>query len=442
MQLYPFQDANGLLQSVPMPDLVLLRQRFPRPRILDIHNAMYSTLNSVGIATRLRPGMRIAISVGSRGIADIASITRALVRVLRQYETDPFIVPAMGSHGGGTAEGQKEVLTSLGITEEYTGAPILSSLEVDLLGTLPNGLPVHMDRVANTADGIIVLNRIKPHTDFSASIESGLAKMVAIGLGKHAGALAIHSWGIEGLSYCIPEVARFAVAHSPILCGVAIIENAYDEVADIIAVEPEGIGDEAERALLQRAKEIMPRLPWEQLDVLVIDTMGKNISGAGMDTNIIGRIRCIDQQKTTATSITNISVHDLTKESHGNAIGLGLADFTTTRLIEKLDTQSFYINCLTAGVIAMNSGKIPMVLSTDQEAVAAAIRTCGRPDSPRVRLARIENTLRLEYILASPSSLEQLRSGCDVELLGSPMPFDFAVDGSLFPFEKIRRVHN
>jgi hypothetical protein len=292
-----------------------------------------------------------------------------------------------------------------------------------------------MDQVAHAADGIIVINRIKPHTDFSAPIESGLAKMVAIGLGKHAGALAIHSWGVEGLSHHLPEVAKFAVAHSGILCGIGIVENAYDEVAEMSMIPSEGIGGEAERLLLQRAKEMMPSLPWEKLDVLVIDKMGKNISGAGMDPNIIGRIRYIEEQKATAASITNISVHDLTEESHGNAIGLGMADFTTSRLLDRLDIQSFYINALTAGVIAMNSGKIPMVFSSDREAIAAAIRSCGRPDLSQVCLARIENTLRLEYMLASAASLEQLRPESDIELLRPATLFHFTADGSLLPFE-------
>src|SRR5581483_10906106 len=220
-------------------------------------------------------------------------------------------------------EGQQEILSSLGVTEEYIDAPIISSLEVDTLGTLPNGLPVYIDRAANQADGIIAVNRIKPHTDFTAPIESGLAKMLAIGLGKHAGALNIHAWGYEGLMQHLPEVAKFTVAHARILFGLAIIENAYDEVAEIEVVQPEGIGNEHEQSLLERAREMMPRLPWDELDVLVVDKIGKNISGAGMDPNIGGRQR--RGQKASATQITNITVHDITDESHGNAIGIGNA---------------------------------------------------------------------------------------------------------------------
>jgi hypothetical protein len=421
-----------------MPDMVLLRQRFPRPRVNDVSAEVPISLERAGILERIPPGARIAVAVGSRGIAELASVVRALVGSVRQRDAEPFIVPAMGSHGGATPEGQREMLQSLGVTEEYTGAPIISSLEVDVLGTLANGMPIHIDRTAHDADGIIVVNRIKPHTDYKAPIESGISKMIAIGLGKHAGAITVHSWGVEGLTTHVPEVAKFVVSQANVLCGLAILENAYDEVAEIVALPPKGIGNEPETRLHARAQAMMPRLPWDTLDVLIIDELGKNISGAGMDPNIIGRMRCAPEQKPTAAQITNITVHDLTDESHGNAIGLGMADFTTSRLIDKLDVQPFYINGLTAGVIAMNSLKIPMMLPTDRDAIAAAIRTCGRPDFTQVCLAHIRNTLHLEYVLASVNSLDHLRSDSNVEVLGSPMPFGLEADDTLTPFERIR----
>ncbi len=438
MLLQPFQDTNGLLTAVPLPDLVLLRQRFPRPRIANVSAAVTAALESVH--AKIWPGARIAIGVGSRGVADIIPVVATLVATLRRYEAEPFIVPAMGSHGGATPEGQLAILASLGITEQAIGVPIVSSLDVDVLGRLPNSMPVYIDRAAHAADGIIVVNRVKPHTDFDAAIESGLSKMIAIGLGKHAGALEVHSWGVEGLATHIPEVAKFVIAHASLLCGLAIVENGYDEVAEIKAVSAEGIANEPERALLRQAKEMMPRLPWDALDVLVVDEMGKNISGAGMDPNIIGRMRAVDQQKPTAARITNITVHDLTGASHGNASGVGYADFTTSHMVEKLDLQSLYINSLTAGVIAMNSCKIPMVLPDDRSALQAAIRSCGRADPTQVRLARIENTLRLEYILASTQSLDHLRSGADVEVIGPAIPFSLEPDGSLTPFAAILRT--
>ncbi len=438
MNLHPFRDTPGLLGRVPMPDMVLLRQRFPRPRVNDVSAEVPISLERAGILERIPPGARIAVAVGSRGIAELASVVRALVGSVRQRDAEPFIVPAMGSHGGATPEGQREMLQSLGVTEKYAGAPIISSLEVDVLGTLANGMPIHIDRTAKDADGIIVVNRIKPHTDYKAPIESGISKMIAIGLGKHAGAITVHSWGVEGLTTHVPEVAKFVVSQANVLCGLAILENAYDEVAEIVALPPEGIGNEPEARLHARAQAMMPRLPWDTLDVLIIDELGKNISGAGMDPNIIGRMRCAPEQKPTAAQITNITVHDLTDESHGNAIGLGMADFTTSRLIDKLDVQPFYINGLTAGVIAMNSLKIPMMLPTDRDAIAAAIRTCGRPDFTQVCLARIRNTLRLEYVLASVNSLDHLRSDSNVEVLGSPMPFGLEADDTLTPFERIR----
>ncbi|HEY7420057.1 MAG TPA: lactate racemase domain-containing protein, partial [Ktedonobacteraceae bacterium] len=401
MNLHPFHDTPGMLGTVPMPDLALLRQRFPRPRVKDVSVEVSMSLERANVSQRLRPGARIAIAVGSRGIADIAPIARAVVGFVHQHGADPFIVPAMGSHGGATPEGQHSVLHSLGVTEEYTGAPIVSSSEVDELGTLPNGMPVYIDRNARGADGIIVVNRIKPHTDYKAAIESGISKMIAIGLGKQKGAMTVHSWGVEGLVKNVPEAAKFVVSHVNVLCGLAILENAYDEVAEIVALPPEDIGNEPEQRLLERAQDMMPRLPWDTLDVLVVDKLGKNISGAGMDPNIIGRMRCAPEQKPTAAQITNISVHDLTDESHGNAIGIGLADFTTARLIDKLDVQPLYINGLTAGVISMNALKIPIMLSTDRDAIAAAIRTSGQPDFTKVRLARVESTLQLGYVLTS-----------------------------------------
>jgi hypothetical protein len=442
MNIHPFHDTPGMLGTVPLPDLALLRLRFPRPRIEDAGAEAAKSLERAGVSQRLQSGKRIALAVGSRGIADIAPIVRAVVGFVRQHGADPFIVPAMGSHGGATPEGQREVLHSLGVTEEYTGAPIVSSLEVDELGSLPNGMPVYTDRNAHGADGVIVINRIKPHTDYKAAIESGISKMIAIGLGKQKGAMTVHSWGIEGLVKNVPDAAKFAVSRLNVLCGLAILENAYDEVAEIVSLSPEGIGNEPEQELLRRAQDMMPRLPWDTLDVLVIDKLGKNISGAGMDPNIIGRMRCAPEQKPTATQITNITVHDLTDESHGNAIGLGMADFTTARLIEKLDVQPFYINGLTAGVISMNSLKIPTILSIDREAVAAAIRTSGRPDFTKVRLARIESTLRLGYVLTSVNNLDHMRAGSNVEVLVPSMPFTLEADGSLTPFDRIRAQYS
>ena len=427
----PFDDRHGLLDAVPLPDLALLRQRFPRPRLADLEGAIAAALAGLPIPT---DGARIAIAVGSRGVAEIERIVRATVAALRLLGATPLIVPAMGSHGGATAEGQRAVLASLGIDERRVGAPVLSSLEVDQLGTLECGLPVYIDRLARGCDGILAINRVKPHTDFSAPIESGLAKMVAIGLGKHAGALAIHSWGVEGMARHIPEAACYAVARAPIVGGLAVIENAFDELAEIVALPAAEIGREGERALLLRARALMARLPWDHLDVLVIDRMGKNISGAGMDTNITGRLRIVTEPKATAARITNIAVLDLTEESHGNAVGLGAADFTTARLAAKLDLQAMYINALTAGVTAVDACKIPMLLPTDRQAVAAAIRMCGRPDLARVRLARVPSTLRLEYILASRAALTELRPGSEVEVLGVPRPFAPRADGSLAPF--------
>jgi Lactate racemase N-terminal domain len=433
MVIYPYQDRDDLLSSVPFPELVMLRQRFTRPQVLDVAVEVAARLESGGVAAQITPGARIAVAVGSRGIANIALIVRTLVTKLRGYGAEPFIVPAMGSHGGATAEGQVEVLTSLGVTPEYIGAPIISSFEVDQLGVLSNGLPVYIDRAANQADGIIVVNRIKPHTDFDAPIESGLAKMVAIGLGKHQGALTLHSWGLNGLTVQLPNVAQFAVQHAAILFGLAIIENAYDEVAEIVLLPAHEIGTASEQELTERAKALMPRLPWDTLDVLVIDEMGKDISGAGMDPNIIGRIRW-GKQKATATEITSLVILDLSEASHGNAIGMGMADFTTRKFLEKVDMQASYVNSLTAGVIALNSTKIPMVLEHERAAVAAAIRSSGQPDLAQLRLARIQNTLKLEYILASKAAAECVRADSNIEIIRNVEAFAVENDYTFPPF--------
>lgn len=434
MQMVPYVDSAAVLSKVSLPDLVLLRQRFPRPRVADRDVAIRAALEVSSALTALQPGARVAVAVGSRGVADIALIVTALVAQLRQRQLDPFIVPAMGSHGGATDDGQREVLRSLGVTPEQVGAPIVSSLDVDALGTLPNGLPVYIDRAAHGADGIVVVNRIKPHTDFGAAIESGLAKMIAIGLGKHAGALAVHSWGIAGLAEHIPAVAQHVVARAPFVLGLAVIENAYDEVAEIVGVPPEGFGGEIERELLVRAKSLMARLPWDTLDVLVVDTLGKDLSGSGMDTNIIGRMRMVDEPKPTATSITNIVALDITDGSHGNAIGVGLADFMPLRLAQRIDFQAMYTNAITAGVISGNSCKLPMLLATDRDAIAAALHMCGQPDLRTVRFARTPSTLNLEYLLASPSAVATLRAGSDVEVVGAPLPFALQPDGAVLPF--------
>ncbi|GCE22909.1 lactate racemase domain-containing protein [Dictyobacter kobayashii] len=253
MAFHPYRDTYHLFPSVPLPPLQLLRQRFPRERLENVVEAVVEALAGQHLAEQIKPGARIAITVGSRGIANRGpgfDCVRAVASTLKGYGAEPFIVPAMGSHGGATPEGQRAIVESLGVTEEYCGIPIISSLEVDLLGTLPDGLPVYIDQVANAADGIVVLNRIKPHTDFTAPIESGLSKMLAIGLGKHQGALTLHSWGLDGLRVQISEVAKFSVAHAPILCGLAVIENAYDEVAEVVCLPPEGIGTEPERSPL------------------------------------------------------------------------------------------------------------------------------------------------------------------------------------------------
>ncbi|HRU33256.1 MAG TPA: DUF362 domain-containing protein, partial [bacterium] len=362
---------------------------------------------------RIKPGSYIAIAAGSRGIRNIHRIVKATVEVVKEFGGRPFIVPAMGSHGGATAEGQKELLESYGITEEYTGAPIRSSMEVVELPS--NGLEnkVYMDKLAYSADGTIVINRIKPHTDFHGDIESGLLKMCVIGLGKHKQAIEIHRFGTYGLKYLIPPTAKRIIEYGNIILGIGIVENAYDETMVISAAKPEDFEREDKR-LLDIARGNMPRLPVDKLDLLIVDEMGKDISGAGMDTNIIGRIYIDGETEPEKPKITRIVVTDLTEKAHGNAIGIGLADLTTRRLVNKIDFNATYQNAVTSTFL--HRGKIPVIAEDSKTAIEWALMTCGPIDIPNARIIRIKNTLSLNELYISRSVLEEIKDR--IEIIG------------------------
>ena len=308
------------------PEMYHIRQVFDVPKVDNIEEALSHALESIRINSLINPGARIAITAGSRGVANIDRVLRHLVRVLKENSAKPFLIPTMGSHGGGTAEGQVEVLRSLNITEESVGAPIVSSMEVVEIGKSCFGFSVLVDKNAAEADGVIVVNRIKPHTEFEGPIESGLMKMMAIGLGKHKGCIQVHKQTVAyGYREVIPEIGRVILENLPVLFGVALIENVYDETAIIKAI-PHSQFLVEEKKLLVRAKTLMARLPFDDIHVLIVDKMGKNISGTGMDTNVIGRIMFIGEKEPEKPKITRIVVLDLAEESHGNAIGVGLAD--------------------------------------------------------------------------------------------------------------------
>ena len=373
---------------------------------------------------------RVAITAGSRGIANMPAILRACGEAIREVGGDPFIVPAMGSHGGATAEGQRDMLVGYGITRETVGMPIVSSMEVQQIGAIDD-MPIYVSTTALEADHILLVNRVKPHTDFRGSVESGLAKICAIGLGKQRGAQTIHSYGTRGLAELMPRAARCIVEKTgKIIGGLAIMENAYDRTARIEFVEPDGIGAAAEERLQQTAKALMCALPFDRLDVLIVDEMGKNVSGTGMDTNILGRMFVPGVPEEDRPRITAVVVLDLTDESHGNATGIGLADFTTDRVVSKIDWQATYMNMYTSGVSGLLRSRLPWVLPNDRAAIATAIRMCGQPDTSRVRLARIKNTLQAAHVEFSESLLEEA-CAAHVEVTGSPRPMQFDPVGRL-----------
>ncbi|MEW9671440.1 lactate racemase domain-containing protein [Ammoniphilus sp. 3BR4] len=412
------------------PRMVKVKQRFHGPVVEDIDAAVAKQFTDIGMRDKVKPGMRIAITAGSRGIANIAEIVRATVNEFKKLEASPFIVPTMGSHGGATAEGQVEVLESLGITESFCGAPIVSSMEVVQVGETKDGMPVHIDRNAWEADGILLVGRIKVHTDFKSpiGIESGLMKMAAIGLGKHKQALLIHSYGVHGIRDIMPKVAEVMFEKANILCGIGIIENAYEQTAKIEAVPTDEIRVR-ERKLLEESAALMPKLPVEDIDLLIVDEIGKNYSGTGMDTNIIGRIRILGVEEPKSPRIKYILARDISEESHGNALGIGLADLTTKRFFDKVDFKKMNENVVTSTFLSRAA--IPMVLDSDREAISAALRSNWGVSPEQARIVWIPNTLHLEYLYVSEPILAEIQGLDSVEIVGELEPMNFGEDGYL-----------
>lgn len=408
--------------------MIKVRQDFNRDHIKNVEEKVKQEIENSGV--KIAKGSSIAIAVGSRGVANIHRVVKATVETINGMGGIPFIVPAMGSHGGATAKGQKEVLESYGVTEAYVGAPIKSSMQVV---ELPNdGIvnSVYMDKNAYEADGTIIINRIKVHTDFHSSTESGLIKMCVIGLGKHKQALAIHRYRVYGLKNLILPTARQVLKHGNILLGIGLVENAYDETAIIKAILPEKL-EEEELKLLQYNRTHMPSIPVSQLDVLLVDEMGKDISGVGIDTNIIGRIGIQSETAPESPKITNIVVSDLTEASHGNALGMGLAEFITKKLFNKIDFKATYENVITSTFL--DRGKMPIVADTDLQAFQYAIRTCGPIEIEKARVIRIKNTLHLSEIYVSPAVLEEIKDKQNITILENPKDI-FTEEGQFTKF--------
>jgi hypothetical protein len=422
--------------KITYPQMVLVEQQVETPRVADVPAAIRAELARLGVAARVRPGMRVAIGAGSRGINGIATILATVVAELKRMGAQPFVFPAMGSHGGATAEGQAAVLASLGITEQSVGAPIYSSMDTVRLGTTPEGIPVWMDRLAAQSDGIVVINRIKPHTEFTGPIQSGLLKMLVIGMGKHQGALAAHRyavthrWRVAG-----PAVAHELLARAPVFFGLGILGNAYDQTAEITGVWPADF-EAVERAKLQRAWELMPRLPFEQLDILIVDEAGKELSGAGMDPNVIGRRMVFGEPEPQTPVITRIILRDLSEHTYGNAIGVGLADFITRRITDKLNTRPTGINALTA--MTPEKARTPMAAETDREATEWAFLTIGAVEAEAARVVRIQNTLHPERFYASEALWPEIQANPHLKICSAPARLAFTNDGALIPTKTLQ----
>ncbi|WP_066251698.1 lactate racemase domain-containing protein [Neobacillus drentensis] len=416
-----------LLKDIPVPKMAKVKVNFDNKKIDDLGSALFEQLQQVHIENKIQPGMEIALAVGSRGLDRLVEITAVTVKFLKDLGAKPFIVPSMGSHGGATAEGQREVLSHLGVTEDSVGCEIRSSMEVVKISELPNGLPVYVDKFASEADGIVIINRVKPHTAFRGPVESGIMKMISIGLGKQKGAEACHQMGFKYMAENVPAMAKIIMEKTPILFGVATVENAFDKVAIIDVLTPEEIINK-EHELQKQAKELLPKLFFDQLDVLVIDEIGKNISGDGMDPNITGRYPT--PYASGGPDVNKMVVLDVTHQSEGNANGVGTADFTTQRLVDKMDKEGTYANGLTSTVVAPT--KIATTLPNDKQAIQAAIKTCNILDFRNVKLVRIKNTLVLSEIEVSEPLLEYVKQHPNMELSSDLYEITFNENGDLF----------
>ncbi len=410
-----------------LPDVGLVRQRLEIPVVGDLEPEVRASVEKVIAASGRKP-QPVAVGVGSRGIDGLEVIVRTVVGTLAAGGFEPFIVPAMGSHGGATAEGQAAILASYGIDEARVGVPVRATMDTEVIGEV-SGVPVYMDRLAVEAGLAFLVCRIKPHTDFRGPIESGPSKMTTIGLGKQRGAETTHAAGTRGLRDVIPQATRVARERGLLLGALAVLENQDGETAEIHGLVADDIAGAVEAKLLRRAADLLPRIPFDQLDVLIVDEMGKNVSGTGLDTNVIGRIRVPGVEEPERPMITCIVVLRLTPDSHGNAIGIGLADFAPARLAASIDVNATYANCLTAGSSGINRGKLPIFMPDDRSAIRAAISACGRLRSEPLRLAWIKSTLHAEMLGVNESLYSQVTYMGGVERVRAPAPVIFDGDG-------------
>jgi Lactate racemase N-terminal domain len=403
---------------------------------LDFGPLLSSQFAENGVFDSLRPGGRVAVAVGSRGIANLKTIVGAVIELLRAKGVEPYVVPAMGSHGGANSEGQAAVLAEYDITPEVLGIPLDASMDVECLGTTENGIDVFFSKAALEAEGIVVINRVKPHTDFYGNIGSGILKMMAIGLGKYQGAQACHAAASRlGHEAVIRAVARFVMAKVSILCGVAILEDQNHETADLKILTPASLEQEEER-LFVKARSLLPKLPFDEIDLLVVDFIGKELSGAGIDPNVIGRSvhgysSSLGRQEGVTTRIGRIFVRELTEATNGNATGIGLADFTTTRVAARINLATTYTNALTALVPLV--AKIPIHFDSDREVLDRAIASLALSNTKLARIVRVASTLSLHKFQASEAYQDQICGRSDLVVTRAVHDMEFDRQGDLLP---------
>ena len=416
------------LEAVELPPMLRLRLHHPKGEpVADIEGAVAAALHRARRLPELPRGARVAVAVGSRGIAHIPTLARATVATLRAMGFEPFIVPAMGSHGGGRAEGQVGVLAKLGVTEETVGAPVRATMDTVEYGATLDGIPCRFDAEAAKADAVVLIARVKSHTSFDRPVESGLVKMVAVGLGKADGARNVHRLGPRGYTEVLPALARIALDQSPIAYGIAVVENAHKDLVTIEGVEPQAFF-EADERLLKQAKSLLARLPFAQIDGLIVELIGKEISGSGMDFAVTGRtdIRGIPNPN---PFVHKIAVLGLTEATAGNAVGIGVADFTTRAVANQIDLMALYMNTVTATMV--EKAQIPVVLPDERTVIRALLATSWARDPREARVCQIRSTLHLNEILVSPALYRDVEGQDGIEQLSEPAPLEFSADDRL-----------
>jgi hypothetical protein len=425
--------------SIEIPRMMEVRQSYPAAKKLDFPALVAEQFAKSGVLKSVKPGMRIAVGAGSRGVANLQAIVKTTVDVLKQAGAKPFVIPAMGSHGGATAEGQREILANYGVTEETVGAPIDDRMDVKVIGTAAldghAGREVVFSVAALDADGVVAINRVKPHTDFGGPLGSGIQKMLTIGFGKQIGASNMHRLITrQGHEKVIRAFAEVILKTVPVLCGVAVVEDQHHATAELEVLDPREIVSGEER-LLRRAWELMPQLPMDEIDLLIVDEIGKEISGAGMDPNVVNRdimgysASLMGQSRTKKPHIWRILVRDLSEATHGNGIGIGMADFTTVRVVKNLDKETTYMNALTS--IGIQATKMPMYFDSDREAITEALGTLAAEKDQVLRVVRIKDTLSLDRMLVSEGCAEELKGRAGVSVAGAARAMEFDAEGNL-----------